>query len=65
MFGVHGAIPRARGPATVNGDASSRFSSGLTREEAMRLLGELQALDDRLRRFRTGLEHVLAEDKGC
>jgi hypothetical protein len=40
-------------------------TASLTREEAMRLLGELQALDDRLRRFRTGLEHVLAEDRSC
>jgi hypothetical protein len=39
--------------------------SGLTREEAMRLLGELQALDERLGRFRSGLQRVLAEDRTC
>lgn len=39
--------------------------ASLTREEAMRLLSELQALDERLRRLRSGLERVLAEDKSC
>jgi hypothetical protein len=40
-------------------------TANLTREEAMVLLSELQALDERLRRFRSGLERVLAEDKSC
>jgi hypothetical protein len=40
-------------------------TANLTREEAMRLLGELQALDERLRNFRSGLERVLVEDKSC
>jgi hypothetical protein len=40
-------------------------TASLTREEAMRLLSELQSLDERLRRFRSGLERVLAEDKSC
>jgi len=39
--------------------------ASLTREEAMGLLAELQSLDERLRRFRAGLEQVLAEDKSC
>ena len=40
-------------------------TANLTREEVMRLLVELQSLDERLRQFRAGLERVLAEDKSC
>ena len=35
-------------------------SAALDREAAMRLLAELQALEERLRRLRDGIERVLA-----
>jgi hypothetical protein len=42
-------------------------AAALDREAAMALLGELQALEDRLRRLRGGIEQALAHDAaaGC
>jgi hypothetical protein len=37
-------------------------SMALDREAAMRLLGELQSLELRVRRLRDGIERVLTED---
>jgi hypothetical protein len=37
-------------------------TAALDREGAMALLGELQALEDRLRRLRSGIEQALADD---
>jgi len=37
-------------------------SAALDRESALRLLAELQGLEDRLRRLREGIAAVLAED---
>ena len=38
-------------------------SAGLDREQAMRILAETQALDQRLRRLRDGLLQVLSDDE--
>jgi hypothetical protein len=39
--------------------------AGLSREEAMGLLAELQGLEDRLRRLRDGIERTLAVDNSA
>jgi hypothetical protein len=36
-------------------------TAGLSREDAMRLIGEVQGLEDRLRRLRAGLGRLLQE----
>jgi hypothetical protein len=38
-------------------------SLAINREDGMRLLAELQALEERLRRLKDGVERVLAEDE--
>jgi hypothetical protein len=40
-------------------------SLAINREDGMRLLAELQALEERLRRLRDGIEKVLAEDNSA